>query len=252
MPSDVCDYRSSFLAFTTRGGGNTARIQIDARCHVFSVDGTTSREYVLITPCRAENTHASSNLIMDPNYEFTGIFQHSRSDDAEYLLMRTYADHDPYREHEWEAGRSAKRFDKVEVTIASCDEFRQLTSPEEIVKMTLANRPLIARTSLKKTDGLAFEVEYPVKTINVVGSRWQIDTGPILVPRRLRKGNDPVPRGDRAVERFDQAFVVYNTLDSAEFVLRQPTPVGDGSSLVWHYSEIVVAKAKTEIFAIMD
>ena len=60
-----------------------------------------------------------------------------------------------------------------------------------------------------------------------------MDTGPVLFPDFKR------PAGTM-IEKFAVAFICYNTLGQADFVLRQPAPVVvDGNEVchVAHYSD---------------
>jgi len=89
--------------------------------------------------------------------------------------------------------------------------------------------------------------DYPIKTMNVRKdpANFQVDTGPILVPRW--------DAGDRpAALRFDVAHVVYWKRDRAEFVLRRPMTVGsseDGPVQVTDYSELRFDNATNSILA---
>ncbi len=252
MSCDICDFQRSFLAFTVPNHANTARIQIDARCRVTD-DGTPWREYVLITPCKSENTYAKDHLLQDPNYDFFGVFE-SGGEDPEYVIWRTFAEHDPNRVSEHEAGKSAKRFAEVDITIGTLSDVTPLRNAEEIVTFTRRNHPLVARTTIHRGNRTA-ELEYPVKTINIVGTdTYQVDTGPIIVPSWIRNGNDTVPRGPLAIEQLDAAFIVYNQFDRTEFVLRQPTALTsstpkNGAATVWHYAEIVEIAAEHRFYA---
>ena len=55
--------------------------------------------------------------------------------------------------------------------------------------------------------------------------RFQIDTGPIIVP-------DFGSTAELAVARFDLAHVVYNLFDRGEMILRKPIAVGEGGARV--------------------
>jgi hypothetical protein len=260
MHTAICDFQRSFMAFTL-AGVNTARIQIDAICRV--TEGDATREYVLITPCRSEDTHGTgSRLFMVPNYEFSGFFERSDVEGAECLLRRTFVSHDPDRGAEWEADSALERFGEVAIDLAAHDEAAPLGTHAEIVDAVRANHVIVARTTIDGPDGSRAELEYPMKTINVVDAdRFQVDTGPLLVPSWARTASvdgepdgaapDGVVRGDRAIEQLDEAYVVYNTLDKAEFALREPTPVGSTTEKAWHFSGIAVTNARNEMFAVV-
>jgi hypothetical protein len=116
-----------------------------------------------------------------------------------------------------------------------------------IVDATLANRILVARTTLRdEASGTVAHLEYPIKTMNVghEPDRFQVDTGPIIVPRFDHADLEPILR-------FDIGHIVYWTLDYAEFVLRRPHVVGerDGAPVeVTDYSEIRIETAENEIW----
>ena len=89
-------------------------------------------------------------------------------------------------------------------------------------------------------------LEYPVKTMNVLRApvRFQIDTGPIIVP-------DFASTADLAVARFDLAHVVYNLFDRGELILRKPVAVGKGDDGVdvTDYSERVEYTGRNTVLA---
>ena len=108
-------------------------------------------------------------------------------------------------------------------------------------------QPFMARTELwDEARGLRALLEYPVRTMNAYmdANEFQVDTGPLIVPDFAREA-------DRTIERFDMAYVLYNTFDKAEFVLRKPVQVaesGDESILITDYSQVRVVPARHEIY----
>jgi hypothetical protein len=236
------DFANSYMTFTIKDRSNTARIQLDARCVV--TDRTTGRteEVVLITPCRSERMYLKEKLFQDPNYEFSGIWSA-----REFVLIRTHPDHDPRRGSEWDPGDNASRFASVRIDLRTFPEAQALTTDEQVVRATLKNLALVARTHVRHTDPhLSAVLEYPVKTMNVCEGtkRFQVDTGPLLLP-------DFASRAKRPAERFALAFICFNTFDAAEFVVRQPTPSRTGGkevAQVMHYGRIVRMPATHELF----
>lgn len=244
----LCDFSNSYLTFTVPDRSNTARIQLDARCIVTNRNAGTTEEFVLITPCKSERMYLKEGLFQDPNYDFCGIWSRK-----EYLILRTYPTHDPQRAAEWDAGENAARFAEVKIDIRTLPHAQPLETDEQVVAATLKNLPLVARTHLTHTDPhVSAVLEYPVKTMNVCEStkRFQVDTGPVLF---WDVGHGARDTGHKllAPRPLSLAFICYNTNDSAEFVLREPTPVVvDGKEVckVWHYSRIVRVAARHEIF----
>lgn len=239
---EIIDFSRSFVTFFTRPdqGSNIARIQIDATCRVegWGLDGGVG-EFHLIAPCRSEQMYASDRLFLMPNYEFCGIFGRH-----ELVLLRT---HWTSEREAPEFARPNERFDRVAIDVAT-STFRELEDDEAVVEATLHNERLVARTTLTDAaTGARAEIEYPVKTMNVRRNptSFQVDTGPILVPR-WDAGDEP------AALRFDVAHVVYWQRDRAEFILRRPMVVGetaDGPIRVTDYSDVRFDAAVNRMYA---
>jgi hypothetical protein len=220
-------------------GGNIARIQLDATCTVDGWgDSGEAETFHLIAPCRSERMYADGSLFQMPNYEFCGIFTESQ-----VSLIRTH----------WTSDREqpdihgvTDRFDRVAIDLVEMDA-ELLASESDIVAATLANRRLVARTTLRDEEtGASASLAYPIKTMNVTQNpdRFQVDTGPLIVPLFESDAAEPIAR-------FAIAHVVYWTFDTAEFVLRRPQTVGerDGQPVeVTDYTEIRITSASHEIW----
>ena len=76
-------------------------------------------------------------------------------------------------------------------------------------------------------------LEFPIKTMNASERDliYQTDTGPVILPDFSREPDD-------LIVGFELAFVAFNCPDRAEFIVRVPTPVGEGID-VYHYSKAV-------------
>jgi len=239
---EILDYTRSFLTFFTaaRQGSNIARIQLDARCTVdgWGAEGRAETFY-LIAPCRSEMMYRDGQLFQMPNYEFCGIFT-----GTEVVLHRTHWTSEA--EHP-EHARIEDRFDRVAIDTRPLSATR-LASVAEIVEATLANRQIVARTTIRVggSDQRAV-LEYPIKTMNVTTdpAQFQVDTGPVIVPV-LDTPNAP------PILRFAMAHIVYCTFDRAEFILRVPHEVGERNGqpvCVTDYSEIRFSAADHELWA---
>jgi len=246
------DFSRSFLTFTVNGRSNTARIQLDAVCSIADGARAPSR-FALITPCKAERMYLDRGLFQDPNYDFCGIWS-----DEEFLILRTFATHDPTRAAEWDVGQIADRFEEVTIDVRLASAAEPLADDEQVVAAMLAGRPIVAETHLRDAaTGQTAVIEYPVKTMNVVDARhggprrFQVDTGPLLVPAWVGPADVPI-RGGRAIEGLDLAFVCYNTLTdgATELVLREPTPSERAGPHAWHYARIVSVPARHTLFAV--
>lgn len=237
---EAIDFTRSFMTFFGRDEGNIARILLDAACTLHDERTGESRAFYLIAPCRSERMYLDSQLFQMPNYEFCGIFAAD-----ECLIIRTHWN--SARDNR-EYGRTTERFARVELDIQTHREVRALADDRQIYDATLANVPLVAQTELRdEARGVRATLHYPMKTINVLpaGPRFQVDTGPLLLP-------DFASTAARAIERFDLAHVVYHRFDQAEFVLRRPTTVGtDGTGdTVTDYSVIQTFPARNTILGV--
>ena len=166
-----------------------------------------------------------------PNYDFRGIFGRT-----EHRILRKHWVSDPdYLDDAGlnttggrvldEVGRHSDRWTEVRLDIGRFDSFTELAGRQSVVDATLQNRPLVSRTELTdEASGVRAVLEYPVKTMNVMKSpvRYQVDTGPIILP-------DFGSTADSAIARFDLAHVVYNLFDRGELILRKPIAIGEGA-----------------------
>ena len=238
----VLDYARSFVTFFTKPhqGGHIARIQIDS---LATVDrwgsGGGAETFYLIAPCRSERMYVPGQpLFQMPNYEFSGIFTRSHCS-----ILRTHWTSD---RESLDVNPNAERFDHVNFDLRELPA-EGLSDDSAIMAATLANRRLVARTTIRDADtGTTAILEYPIKTMNVTQNpdRFQVDTGPLIVPRFDMESSDPIAR-------FDVAHVVYFTSDYAEFVLRRPHTVGERNGedvRVTDYTEIRISSAENEIW----
>jgi hypothetical protein len=235
------DFSRSFMTWTPQDpAGNIARIQLDAACTLTDPASGTAETFYLIAPCRSERMYGDGPLFRLPNYEYGGIWS-TRA----LLILRTHSlserDHREYGE----LGEPPARFRGVRLDVRSVPEAATLTEPAAVVAATLDNRPLIGRTELfDEASGTRAVLDYPVKTMNVARhpDRFQVDTGPLLVP-------DFASSAARPIERLEVAHVVYNRLDRAEFIRRRPTPIGDGGAppSTTDYSDVWSSPARNTI-----
>jgi hypothetical protein len=225
------DFSRSYMRWF--GEANNVRILIDAACTVIDEATGKSESYYLIAPCRGEYTHADGELIQMPSYEFSGIWgEHDR------MIIRTHwaseRDNRPYN----------NKTDVLDIHRFSCT--RNLYNNAAVVRATIDSiEPLVCRTTLRdEKRGLRAVLEYPCNTMNVKESpmRFQVDTGPLIVP-------DFNSKAEHAIERFEVAYVVWNRYDEAQFVLRKPVAISAGAkpARTTDYSEVVVMPAYNEV-----
>jgi hypothetical protein len=222
---NAIDYSRSFVTFVTRNRGNNARLQLEAKCVITDAASAKTDEYYLFASCKSENTFSAKDLFQKENYDFCGIFGRE-----EFVIFRAGREcNNRYAER----GLWADRFENLLWQVREASGTTVLQTNEEIVRATLAGHPLVGRTEITSSDGkLKALLEFPIKTMNVNDIRmiYQVDTGPLPFPE-LDRG------ADRHIDRFELAFVAYNALGFADFVIQTETPVS-GAAKTYHYSDI--------------
>ena len=91
-------------------------------------------------------------------------------------------------------------------------------------------------------------IEFPVKTINRHWDtrKWQVDTGPILLP-------DLTSPPNKWSQSLKLAYIAFNASDRADFVIEQSTNIKDGEkdvAKVYHYSGLVAMKTCNVLIAL--
>ena len=240
--TEMLDFSRSFAGW--KSSFNWTRIQVEAVCDL--IEGQNVDRYVLVASCKAERTYADRNLIHQPNWDFCAIFGQE-----DFLLVRTFITTGQVREREERQPGRIRDYFGLENLHLVCRPATILRDAAEVVKGTLSNRPISVRTELADpSTGQRAVLEYPVKTMNILPpeNRWQVDTGPILVP------NFSCTRG-RPIERLDLAFSIFNRFDETEFILRRPTPIEQNNQRlceVMYYSHVRVFPATNTLLCAQE
>lgn len=257
MPA-IIDFARSFLTFridtlkkppTTASHEppytlNNARIQIECRCLVNDKRTRQTHSFVMGASCKTERVGVDRDIWTEPNADFVPIF----SDDG-FMHIKTYAaagvDVELYpvgsgRQSDRQTGRSVEAFDDVRIDVVERPGV-ELQTAAEIVDATLANEPLVARTTIESQHRSAV-IEYPIKTINANERDmiYQTDTGPILFP-------DLECPAESLLTRLEPAFAAFNTAAWIELLVRVPTSVGDDVN-VYHYARPVRCDCHNQVF----
>ena len=218
--------------------GNWARILLDARGILFDATLGTSDEFFLIVPCRTEWMYQEADLFQMPSGEYRGIWSRTRTLRlGKRLTEEEEAPHSTPVEDE---------FTSLVFSVPTLPGTTVLNTDEEVVAATRQNLPLVAQTTIwDDSQRFSATIEYPIKTMNFhpERNRFQVDTGPVLLP-------DFSLETEHWIDRFSLAHVVYNTFDRAEFIIRRPTPIlreGQRVATVLHYSEKRIHAARHTI-----
>ena len=225
------DFSRSYMRWFHEG--NNVRILIDAACTLIDEATGKSDSYYLIAPCRGEYTHEDGQLIKMPSYEYCGIWG-----ERDQMTIRTH----------WVSDRDNRTYSarRNVLHIRRFSRSRNLYNNAAVVRATIDSiEPMVCRTTLRdEKRGLRAVLEYPCNTMNVKESpmRFQVDTGPLIVP-------DFNSQAEHAVERFEVGYVVWNRYDEAQFVLRKPVAISAGAkpARTTDYSEVVVMPAYNEV-----
>jgi hypothetical protein len=224
---------------------NNARVPLDCITWLRDPVSGASDRLLLGMSCKTERVGVAEDMWLSPNADFVPVVA-----DAHFLAIKTYARvgmgvslYPPGSgtQPERQVVTSEEAFDAVHVRLTEV-EAEPLADPDGIVAAVLAGRRLLTRMELV-LEGLEVVLLFPVKTINVNerDMEYQIDTGPLAIPAHRREG--PL------VSTAELCFVASNRPHHAEFLVRAPTPAGEGVA-VHHYSRVLKVAARTRYFAL--
>jgi hypothetical protein len=235
--SPPTDYGRSLVA--TVGPGNAPLFWLESRCRVTDPAARVTRDYYQCGSCKSEDTFAAEDLFKSPNYDFLPVF----SAEQTIVFRRFAACIGNYR------SVSGPLWGGMTPRLRSA-KARVLADVTEIAAAVAAGLPLIGQVEIRdETSGRSAVLEFPIKTMNMGtdGKRWQVDTGPVVLP-------DLQAPPERWSETLRLAFVAYNAPDWADFVIEAPTPVlaagGADVAQVYHYSEIMHRVTRNQVLAL--
>ena len=203
------DFARSSVTWLLADPPSYGRFALDA---VLTVKAGT---YVLGAQVFAGNVYSTGELFRDPPFGFSAAFGAAR-----FRIFRDAVRGEPLEDTE---GGIDGAFGKVTV-----DVVRRGCRP--IAPDALAERPFLANAGLtariRIQPGAASrpqEIEFPVRHINVnpLTRAFQVETGPLL----LEWGNEAEVSG-----RLRRAFVMFNSLGSAEFLVDAARPSVPGGT----------------------
>jgi len=213
--STAPDFSRSAVTWLLADPPSYGRFTLDA---LLTVTGAHAETYALGAQVFAGNVYSSGELFKDPPFGFSAAFGGAR-----FRIFRDAVRADAVHDTE---GSIARAFSKVEQHFVRrpC----RVLAPE-----ALAERPLISSNGLTARIRIHAggatrpqELEFPVRHINVnpATRAFQVETGPLL----LDWGHEAEVTG-----RLRRAFVMFNSLGSAEFLVDadRPSVPGRGWSL---------------------
>ncbi len=226
---------------------NNARIQIESTCQITDRVTGATENYVLGASCKTEYVGVDRDLWTEPNADFCIILS-----TESFLILKSWDrnNKDVMRypatlgeQPERQSGRVTDTYEHVLINLRTAPAQR-LESAQAIIRATLADGILVGRCAFTLHDRYDVEIDFPIKTINANEREWiyQTDTGPILFP-------DLSVNPDNLIDSFCLAYVAFNQLDWAEFILQVPTPLSEDIS-VNHYSQVIQMNSQNSIFRV--
>lgn len=211
VPDPYYRYAGGFVG--KAGQVYQVRFNLEAKCEVRDEASGYVAELFLGAPCRTEYTIAKRNLFQVPSDEFRMAFSRA----SRLTIARRPSD----EEEPVSVARLDEAFQSHRIDIRTFPDASDLTDAGSIVRATLANDLLNARSTYRDADrGLTISVEYPVNLININedDDEFQICTGPVIVP-------DLATWNGRDVKRVFLAHVAISDFDYVEFILRREVDV---------------------------
>ena len=239
MTMTPLDYGQTYLLGTNPA--NEVRFCVESRTRVIDERSGKTEDFLQCASCKSEDTFAEKNLFFSDNYDFLPIFG------PEYGLI--------FRRHAWlnpnyrSCLRTTEMFGGPVQHLQEFTSYKELTNAEQIIRFTHEFYPVVAQTEIHNDDtALRAIIEYPVKTLNIrkADNAYQIDTGPVAFP-------DLEKRRERLVDSISLAFVAFNAVHFADFIVEQSTPIGNNQEAagihVYHYSRRISLAANNRLFA---
>jgi hypothetical protein len=237
--ADAVDYGRSFV--NTKARWNSPRFWVESRLRITDTAGKSSREYLQCGSCKSEYTFPARGLFHPDNYDFLPVFsqidcvvfRRNLTEWGKYIEVKPIA-------QAWDGTVPAVRYFRG----------RMLRNVEEISKAMTAGKQLVGQTELRdEKSGRMAVIEAPIKTINWQREtgQWQVDTGPVLLP-------DLTAPPEQWSSKLRLAYVAFNAPDWAEFIIEEPTPLGNGAKekaplKTYHYKGQLAAPARNVVLA---
>ena len=222
--------------------GNGARILLESFIDVIDEKTGASERFVLTVGHPTEWLFVEERIFHIPSKEWRAIYTLEEVRNMGPSL--TYQE--PSRGRRWRdrSPTSGAAISSLEIDVRTFPRTQVLKTHAEIDAAVWSKVPLVGRTEFRDPKRQErYLLEYPIIIISSVPEteRFQVDTGPVLVP-------DFSSEAERAIDRLEMAYIAYNQLDRAEFILRRPTPLPGHSeenpSLALYPSEVREYKAR--------
>ncbi len=216
----IFEYGKSFIQ-TTNNSENTPRFLVDSKCTI--INGDKVEEYYLGAKCKGENTFAKDKLFQELSFEFFPVFSNDKT-----LIFRRFKWYLPSELEEYK-----KLYNKGELwgnrkfVIKETEPSEVLNTQKEIKEATLAGKPIMGRIVIvHPVSGIKAILDFPIKTMNVNGKEWQVDTGPIIFPDL---GLYPIQK----ILSFSLSFIAFNSFNFIEAIMESIVQINGTNPVVY-------------------
>ena len=203
------NFSQSYLTWCAKPVKSIGRFSIDSICRIHRIKTGYIENYYLATGIMAGNVYANKNLTKIPTYSYQIAASRKH-----YQIFRDYAF--------WEKncdtmGYCSDIFDNIKI-IEKEKPAKSIDDKDKIAHLITNNAMLNVKLTFSSDDHQV-TLEFPVKHINIQNetNKFQIETGPILVPHCSLFDYNPMD--DSPI--FSTAFIFINNLNNAEFVLKE-------------------------------
>ena len=228
------DFGRSFATWLLKERPSHGRWMLDSTLSVIGENGMVVERYHLLSAVMAGRVYAESNLVVEPTMEFRPVFGSQA-----FKMFRTHA---TYLNND-DSGIISDKFKDVNFNLKMIPAEAQ-TNPHSIAQAALRNEPLVGRVSLDRIVGGYYELEFPVKHINIESEKWlfQIETGPVLVPSR-RAPSMPT------VDDLEVAYLFFNRLHEIHILNWNLTSIANSQAYLRFFDKPWKSLARIEVLA---
>ena len=200
----VVDFARASLAWETKSGSH-GRWRLIASALIWPEGGGEPEQHVLAPMVMAGDVYGAGRLPLDPAYSYQIIASARR-----HTIIRDYPNGLPARDTSTE---NSELFTRLDIH-APALQARRLDGAELTPQSIDRAWPLTARIAGAGAAG-RWLADFPVGHINVTqGGRFQVETGPALIPRAAVDVDDVSDIGG-----FVLAYVFFNRLDRIDLSL---------------------------------
>lgn len=203
------NFSESFFRWFLKEQKTHGRFTIEAALRIFSATGEMQKEYFLLAGVMASNVFHSDNFIIKPVYFYQPAFS---MDD--HKLMRTYITQSKIMDT---FGSNSNMFKETDFHIVK-SEAKVICDNSSVISHTLSYHKLNCISRFNQNEKYIYEIEYPVKHINLNDFQFQVETGPVLLPGLKNPEN---------FQEMEIAYLTFRDFKSGELARYAQAPINN-------------------------